>query len=121
MDASNQKLTTFVSVYLISAWSLFSFACTDGTEDDDETSKDSDNDTGSDEVILESCEDIKWTGSEYYLAVKSIVARWQQTAYVDANANGSIDEAEEVDTTFDLLEMCESDKKSIVLLMGTDN
>ncbi len=116
MEACNQKLTALVSVYLITAWSLFCAACTDDRADDD-----GDNDTGSDEGNLKSCEDIQWNAPEYYLAVKSILARWQQTAYIDANASGSIDEAEEADTTFDLLELCESDKKSLVMLMGTDN
>ena len=114
-------------------WALplfFSFlmlfaVCFSGCADEDsgsgDTDTDTDSDTDGDTDTGTGCEDMEWGNPDYYLVNGGTVARWQQTAWVDANDNGQIDDDEKVDAEIDFLELCESEKTSLVLLLATDD
>jgi len=98
------------------ALSLALHACSDNDSNEEDTGTDtsSESDTGT------GCEDIEWNDPDYYLVNGSTVSRWQQTAWFDENDNGQIDQSEREDIEIDFLELCESGKTSLVLLLGTD-
>ena len=92
--------------------------------DDDSSGEDTETetDTGSEsETGTGGCEDIEWEDPDHYLVNGGTVSRWQQTVWFDENDNGQIDESEREDVELDFLELCESDKTSLVLLLATDN
>ena len=90
-------------------------------EDDDDNDNDNDNDNSGNDDDEPDCRNIEWSTEEHYLAKGSIVAKWKQSAFIDTNDNGKIDEDEEEDEDFTFVDLCESGKKSLVLLMATDD
>ena len=92
-------------------------------ESDDDSNDD--DDIGDDDVVVDAgqpgCDDIEFSPIDYYLAKGSIAAHWYQTGWVDTNGNNALDPEEQVDGIIDLMDMCESGKESIVVLMATDD
>ena len=131
MSASHKILWSLGAVLLAAAIG----GCPDDGEpdgDDDDSGEDragadagdtdtGDKDTGEPDTGPPACPDIEFSPADYYLTNGGTVSHWEQEAYVDANGNGAIDTDEEVDAEIDFVELCESDKRSVVLLMGTDN
>lgn len=68
-----------------------------------------------------TCEEIPWSPETHYLVNGGTVARWQQTAFVDADGDGEIGDEEWIDVDVDFLELCESGKQSLVLIIATPN
>ena len=121
-------------IVLLSAVCLLIVACAPGEnaadDDDDNDNNDNDNDDNDDNDNNDDdndddvdCNDINWSTEEHYLAKGSIVAKWDQTAFIDQNENGKIDEDEEEDKDLTFVDLCERSgdgKKSLVLMMATD-
>ena len=87
--------------------------------DDDSSGESDGGDLDSDTGYL--CENIEWSPQERYLVNGSIVSKWNLPAYKDANANGFIDPEEEIDVNLDFVDLCKSGKKSVVMMMATDD
>ncbi len=89
----------------------------DDTGDTTDTSSATDSDTGN----PVGCDYIDWGDPGVYLVNGGTVANWEQTAFVDADGSGFIDKEERVDADISFYGICETGKKSLLLLIATDD
>ncbi len=95
-------------------------ACNGGSTADDDDD-DNNNDSADDEL---DCKNLEWSPEEHYLTNDSIVSEWDQTAFIDVDENGKIDKEEYEDEDVTYVDLCEKSadgKRSLVLLMATDD